>query len=224
MANKHTKRKNLIIQGSHPVGWCPKDQNPVSQHDTLGDVEPDFTEYILIKFKFGEYIIPTATLRPETIFGVTNLWVNPDIIYKKIIVNDEKWIVSQECAYKLEFLDKKITYEGEIKGSELIGKTVKIPHRNESILMLQASFVESETGTGMVMSVPAHAPFDYQALEDIKKTQESKLEEKINQITPISIIETEGYGENPAKEVIEKFNIADQNDPKLEEAYKGNLW
>lgn len=214
------KEKNLIIQGSHPVGWCPKDQNPVSQHDTLGDVEPDFTEYILIKFKFGEYIIPTATLRPETIFGVTNLWVNPDIIYKKIIVNDEKWIVSQECAYKLEFLDKKITYEGEIKGSELIGKTVKIPHRNESILMLQASFVESETGTGMVMSVPAHAPFDYQALEDIKKTQESKLEEKINQITPISIIETEGYGENPAKEVIEKFNIADQNDPKLEEATK----
>ena len=29
-----------IIQGSHPVGWCPKDQNPVSQHDTMGDVEP----------------------------------------------------------------------------------------------------------------------------------------------------------------------------------------
>lgn len=214
------KEKNLIIQGSHPVGWCPKDQNPVSQHDTLGDVEPDFTEYILIKFKFGEYIIPTATLRPETIFGVTNLWVNPDIIYKKILVNDEKWIVSKECAYKLEFLDKKITYEGEIKGSELIGNTVKVPHRNESILMLQASFVESETGTGIVMSVPAHAPFDYQALEDIKKIRDPKLEEKINQITPISIIETEGYGENPAKEVIEKFNITDQNDPKLEEATK----
>ncbi|MGI0097623.1 MAG: class I tRNA ligase family protein, partial [Nitrosopumilaceae archaeon] len=30
------KNKNLVIQGSHPVGWCPKDQNPVSQHDTLG--------------------------------------------------------------------------------------------------------------------------------------------------------------------------------------------
>ena len=214
------KEKNLIIQGSHPVGWCPKDQNPVSQHDTLGDVEPDFTEYILIKFKFGEYIIPTATLRPETIFGVTNLWINPDIVYKKIIVDNEKWIVSQECAYKLEFLDKKITYEGEIKGSELIGKTVKVPHRNELILMLQASFVESGTGTGMVMSVPAHAPFDYQALEDIKKLQDPKLEEKINEIIPISIIETEGYGENPAKEVIEKFNITNQNDPKLEEATK----
>lgn len=215
------REKNLIIQGSHPVGWCPKDQNPVSQHDTLGDVEPDFTEYILIKFKFDNYIIPTATLRPETIFGVVNLWINPEIIYKKVTVDDEKWIVSKECAYKMEFLDKKISYDGEIKGSELIGKTVTVPHRNESIVMLPASFVESETGTGVVMSVPAHAPFDYQALIDLKKSKiESSLASKIDVIKPICIIETDGYGENPAKEAVEKFGVVDQKDPKLEEATK----
>jgi len=170
------KEKNLIIQGSHPVGWCPNDQNPVSQHDTMGDVEPDFTEYILIKFKFGDYIIPTATLRPETLFGVTNLWVNPETTYKKVTVDGEKWIVSAECARKLEFLDKKITYDGEIPGSELIGREVIIPHRNEKIPILEASFVESQTGTGLVMSVPAHAPFDYQALVDFKKDQPQSSE------------------------------------------------
>lgn len=208
------KEKNLIIQGSHPVGWCPRDQNPVSQHDTLGDVEPDFTEYILIKFKFGEYIIPTATLRPETIFGVTNLWINPDTIYKKITVNGEKWIVSSECAHKLEFLDKEITYDDEVKGSDLVGKEVIIPHRNESIPMLEASFVESSTGTGLVMSVPAHAPFDYQALEDLKQ----KGHESASKIVPISIINTDGYGEFPAKEACQKFGIKNQDDPKLEDA------
>ena len=210
------KDKNLIIQGSHPVGWCPKDQNPVSQHDTLGDVEPDFTEYILIKFQFGDYIIPTATLRPETIFGVTNLWVNPETVYKKVTVDGEKWIVSAECARKLEFLDKKITYDGEISGSELIGQQVTVPHRNESIPILEASFVESQTGTGLVMSVPAHAPFDYQALVDFKKNQPQGSELQL--IKPISIIETQGYGEIPAKEVVERLGIKDQNDPKLEEA------
>ena len=215
------REKNLIIQGSHPVGWCPKDQNPVSQHDTQGDVEPDFTEYILIKFQFGDYIIPTATLRPETIFGVVNLWVNPDIVYKKITVNDEKWIVSSECAYKLEFLDKKITYDGEISGSDLIGQSVTVPHRNETIVMLPASFVESGTGTGMVMSVPAHAPFDYQALVDLKQAKlEPELASKINKIEPISIIETEGYGNIPAKEAVERFVVKNQNDPNLEEATK----
>jgi leucyl-tRNA synthetase len=208
------REKNLIIQGSHPVGWCPKDQNPVSQHDTLGDVEPDFTEYILIKFQFGDYIIPTATLRPETLFGVTNLWVNPKTVYKKITVDGQKWIVSGECARKLEFLDKKIVYDGEISGSELIGKEVIVPHRNESIPILEASFVESATGTGLVMSVPAHAPFDYQALEDLKKNGH-KIASKIK---PISIISTEGFGEFSAKDAVEKLGIKNQSDPKLEEA------
>ena len=210
------KEKNLIIQGNHPVGWCPRDQNPVSQHDTMGDVEPDFTEYILIKFKFDDYVIPTATLRPETIFGVTNLWVNPGTMYKKITVDGEKWIVSEECARKLEFLDKEITYDGEIAGSDLIGKNVTIPHLDKSIPMIQASFVESATGTGLVMSVPAHAPFDYQALVDFKKDQPLGSEYQL--IKPISIISTEGFGEFSAKEACEKFDIKNQDDPKLEEA------
>ncbi|MFI5416810.1 MAG: leucine--tRNA ligase [Nitrososphaerales archaeon] len=215
------RKKNLIIQGSHPVGWCPKDQNPVSQHDTLGDVEPDFTEYILIKFVHDDYIIPTATLRPETLFGVTNLWVNPDIVYKKIKVDGENWIVSAECAHKLEYLDKKVTYEGEIKGSELCGKKVRIPHRNDSAMMLPASFVESHTGTGIVMSVPAHAPFDYQALHDLKNSnKDSSLAGEIQKIEAISIIETDGYGNIPAKEAIDRLGIKDQNDSRLEEATK----
>ena len=88
------KENGKIIQGSHPVGWCPRDQNPVSQHDTMGDVEPKIDDKNhLVKFKFGEYIFPVTTLRPETIFGITNLWVNPNTIYKKIKADDEKWIV-----------------------------------------------------------------------------------------------------------------------------------
>ena len=54
------KKKGLIIQGSHPVGWCPRDQNPVSQHDTLGDVEPNFIEYTLVKFYLGNSICTTS--------------------------------------------------------------------------------------------------------------------------------------------------------------------
>jgi len=217
------KNKNLVIQGSHPVGWCPKDQNPVSQHDTLGDVEPAFTEYVLIKFRYDKYIIPTATLRPETIFGVTNLWTNPDVTYKIIDVEGENWIVSAECARKLEFMDKKVILISEIKGSALVGKKVKIPEKNEYVVILPARFVKSENGTGMVMSVPAHAPFDYQALEDIKKNPgsfEPEILNSIRAIKPISIIQTEGYGEIPAKEIIEKFKIDDQNSPHLEEATK----
>ncbi len=217
------KNKNLVIQGSHPVGWCPKDQNPVSQHDTLGDVEPSFTEYILVKFKYEKYIIPTATLRPETLFGVTNLWINPTVTYKIVDVDGERWIVSTECARKLEFLNKKVVLVDEIKGIELVGKKVKVPERREEVIILPASFVKSENGTGIVMSVPAHAPFDYQALEDIKKDGKNVEQNLLNfakSIKPISIIQTDGYGEIPAKEVTEKFKVENQNSPSLEDATK----
>jgi leucyl-tRNA synthetase len=215
------KEKNLIIQGTHPVGWCPKDQNPVSQHDTQGDVEPGFTEYTIIKFKYDKYIIPTATLRPETIFGVTNIWINPEFVYEIIRVDNEEWIVTSECARKLEFHNKIITRLDKISGKDLIGKKVQVPERNDQVLILPATFVKSENGTGIVMSVPAHAPFDYQALEDLKReiTKYSNPSE-IQNIKAIPIITTEGYGEIPAQDVIIRLQIENQNSPKLEEATK----
>jgi len=212
------------VQGSHPVGWCPKDQNPVSQHDTLGDVEPDFTEYIVIKFDLNGVKIPVATLRPETLFGVTNIWINPQVTYQKIKVDDEIWITSPECARKLGFLGKKIEVIEDILGSDFVGQSAKAPHSSDSVLILPASFVKSDNGTGIVMSVPAHAPFDYQALLDSKsgknKSINSDLLKNIQNIEPISMINTEGLGNIPAKDIVEKMGISHQDDPKLEEATK----
>ncbi|NND86617.1 MAG: leucine--tRNA ligase [Nitrosopumilus sp.] len=208
------KEKGRIIQGSHPVGWCPVDQNPVSQHDTMGDVEPKIDDKnFLVKFKFEDFVFPITTLRPETIFGVTNLWVNPNIIYKKIKADGENWIVSEECSKKLEFFEKEISIVGDIAGSELIGKYVK-SFDGEEFPILEADFVEPGMGTGLVMSVPAHAPKDYQALMDLK----AKNHELASKIEPIPIITTEGYGEIPTKEICEKLGVADQSDQKLEEA------
>ena len=102
--------KGLITRGSHPVGWCPRDGNPVGQHDTMGDVEPDIGEYTLVKFELNGYKLPTATLRPETIFGVTNIWINPDEVYAKARVNDEPWIVSRDSLKKFEHLGMHVEF------------------------------------------------------------------------------------------------------------------
>ena len=201
------------------MGWCPKDQNPVSQHDTLGDLEPEFTEYVLIKFKMGDYVIPTATLRPETIFGVVNLWINPDVTYAKITLDGHRWITSQECAAKLEFLDHDIIIHDTVSGSELIGCTVTTPQGTE-VPILPATFVDQETGTGIVMSVPAHAPFDLQALYDTQASSDPKLAATATKIVPISIITTDGYGENPARDGLTEMGISDQSDPRIDEITK----
>ena len=210
------KENGRIIQGSHPVGWCPADQNPVSQHDTMGDVEPKIDDKnFLVKFSFGKFIFPITTLRPETIFGVTNLWVNPNTIYKKVTVDNETWIVSEKCAKKIEFFEKEVKIVGDIPGNEIIGKYATNHNRRE-IPILPAEFVEPGMGTGLVMSVPAHAPKDYQALMDLK----AKNHELAVKIEPIPIIVTEGYGKFPAKDICEKLGVSSQSDEKLEEATK----
>ena len=220
---RNLKKKGLIVQGSHPVGWCPQDQNPVSQHDTVGDIEPDLIEYVLVKFKFeDQYVVPTATLRPETIFGVTNLWINPDIKYVIAQVNNEKWIITKEAAKKMEFLNASVTLISEINGSDLIGKSVFDEKRKQQVPIFPASFVDPNNGTGIVMSVPAHAPYDYQALVDLRKDDNTLRKYNMTgNVVPIKIIQTEAYPSNEssaAEIIVTSYSIRDQNDPKLEEA------
>jgi leucyl-tRNA synthetase len=233
------RKKGLIVQGSHPVGWCPNDQNPVSQHDTIGDVEPSFNEYTVIKFRLNDgYIIPTATLRPETIYGATNLWVNPNIEYVRIYLRDkdERWIVSNEAAIKLRFLGHQVTIESHVLGKEMIGTLAKNPVTHASLPIYPASFVDADSGTGFVMSVPAHAPYDYQALEDLKNNISIQKEFGIKFVVkPITVIESDDYSGVdviPSKQVINKFNIQDQTDTEIEKAtnelyshefYKGKM-
>ena len=220
---RNLKKNGLIVQGSHPVGWCPQDQNPVSQHDTVGDIEPDLIEYVLVKFKFeDQYVVPTATLRPETIFGVTNLWINPDIKYVIAQVNNEKWIITKEAARKMEFLNASVTLISEINGSDLIGKSVFDEKRKQQVPIFPASFVDPNNGTGIVMSVPAHAPYDYQALVDLRKDDNTLRKYNITgNVVPIKIIQTDAYPSNEssaAETIVTSYSIIDQNDPKLEEA------
>lgn len=220
---RNLRKKGLIVQGSHPVGWCPQDQNPVSQHDTIGDIEPELIEYVLVKFKFEEqYVIPTATLRPETIFGVTNLWINPNIKYVIALVNNEKWIITKDAAKKLEFLNLNVSIISEIHGSDLIGKSVFDQLRKRHIPIFPASFVDPNNGTGIVMSVPAHSPYDYQALIDLRKDSVTltKYDMTVN-IVPITVIHTDTFpsiGLSPAEFIVTSYSITNQNDPKLEEA------
>lgn len=226
------KKKGLIVQGSHPVGWCPRDQNPVSQHDTMGDVEPDFNEYTLVKFRYKDFVIPAATLRPETVFGVTNMWVNPDAEYVEATVDSERWVVSREAARKLEFLNHAVSIKRTVRGAEMVGWQVTNPLNNARVPVYPASFVEAAGGTGIVMSVPAHAPYDYQALEDLKGDRSTQKKFNIAVTAePVKIIESEGYSSIPAAEAIKKA-VPTEKEDRLEKAtsdlyshefYKGRM-
>lgn len=76
------------------------------------------------------------------------------------------------------------------------------------------------------MSVPGHAPYDYAALENLKRLSASQLKEyglkpeDVADLKPISIIAVPSYSGCPAVDVIKKMGITNQKDPRLEEATK----
>ncbi|MFA4640374.1 leucine--tRNA ligase [Pyrococcus kukulkanii] len=228
------KEKGYIVKGSHRVRWDPVVGTPLGDHDLVDGEDVPILDYVIIKFELkenGETVyLPAATLRPETVYGVTNMWINPEATYVKAKVKRgdkvETWIVSKEAAYKLSFQDREIEVIEEFKGEKLVGKYVRNPVTSDEVIILPAEFVDPDNATGVVMSVPAHAPFDHVALEDLKRETEILLKYDIDprvveDITYISLIKLEGYGEFPAVEEVQKLGIKSQKDKeKLEQATK----
>lgn len=220
------REKGYVKKGTHPVVWCPKCKSPTGDHDRqVGEgVTPE--EYTLIKYRLDDgTVLPAATFRPETVYGVTNMWINPEAAYVEAQVDTEKWIISREAAEKLKEQGKTIRVKRALKGRELVGKTFKNPVTEEKFLILPGWFVDPKQATGVVYSVPAHAPYDWLALKDLREKPDVLKEfclnpEVVKRIEPISLIKVEGFGEYPAVEISEQMGISDQHDPKADEATK----
>jgi len=212
-------KNNLLTKKPHYAPFCPN-CGPVAVDKSETDISKggsaEIQEFTVIKFKMKDgSIIPAATLRPETIYGVTNMWINPETIYETAEIKGEKWILSKEALEKLSYqLGEVKPLNKKIKGKELIGKKCVVPVIDREIPILSGVFADPTVATGMVMSVPAHAPYDWIALV-----------ESNSDIEPITIIDVKGFGTNPAKEACEKLDVETQTeieklDQATEEVYK----
>lgn len=220
------KEKGLIAKGEHPVVWCPKELKVVGDHDRPDEyagISP--VDAVIIKFKMRDgAVIPTLTFRPETVFGVTNIWVNPEATYVIVDVEGETWVMSEHAARELSDQNHEVIVKGVVESRELIGKTVVSPVDGRELPILPAFFVDPELGTGIVMSVPAHAPYDYVALRDLQGSPEVAARYGLDwgvvrSIRPIQLIRVEGYSELPARDAVEARGVRSQDDRvELEEA------
>jgi leucyl-tRNA synthetase len=213
-----------ITKGAYPVLYCTACNNAVGEDDLLAGEDAKVAEFIAIKFPYEDGYLVAATLRPETVYGVTNLWVNPHSSYVKLKVGEEHWYVAEPAVHKLELQGHKATRVADVPGRTLVGKTCKSPVEDRDLLILPADFVDPNNATGVVYSVPSHAPFDWIALRDLQQDLASLREHglkpaTVKAIQPISIISVEGYGAHPAIELVDKMKIKNQKETeKLEEA------
>jgi leucyl-tRNA synthetase len=220
------KEKGLVGLGEHPVIWCTKCNSPIGDHARLEGEGETPQEFTLLKFEFGNEYIVAASLRPETVYGQTNMWVDPGLEYVRAKVDDEIWIMSTQCAEKLSHQNKSVEILNTVKGKELIGKYCIAPGIEREIIILPSGFCDPDKGTGLVTSVPSDAPDDWMGLYDLQRDPELCAQygldmEEIRTVEPIAIIKSKGWGDFPAVEICEKMQVENQYDrEKLEKAKK----
>ena len=219
----HLRELGYVVQGTHPVVWCPFDKSPTGDHDRMEGEGVSPEEFNLIKFHLGEFALVAATLRPETIYGATNVWVNPDAEYSEARVDGELWVVSSAALTKLSEQKHEVVPVRSFRGADLVGRFAMAPLTGKSLPVLPGKFVDDSLATGVVYSVPAHAPYDLMALRDI---QDGRIEvgrqakELADKISPIAILTVKGYSRFPADDAVKRLGISSSMDGKLDSATK----
>ncbi|MCI4346915.1 MAG: class I tRNA ligase family protein, partial [Thermoplasmata archaeon] len=170
--------RGALREGPYLASVCPV-CGPVSvdpsETDLASGGDAEAVRYTAIPFPLedgGELL--AATLRPETVYGVTNLWIPPR---EPLVVwhhGPRNFLVSRDAGGRL--VEQHGGHVGrEVPTTELVGRTVKVPFTNLEVPVLASRVVDPNRGTGVVMSVPAHAPADWLALEELTEEERRRI-------------------------------------------------
>ena len=223
------KAKGRVVKGRHPVVWCPKENAPCGDHSRIKGEGETPQEFVLLKLAFEDGFLIAATLRPETVYGQTNLWAKADEDYVKARVSRtgkkaEVWYISRQCSRKLKEQEYTVEIIGTVRGKEMLGKRCTAPVANREIPILPSLFCDPDRGSGFVTSVPSDSPDDWIALQDLQRDKELCNRLGIDQklalaLRPIPIILSDDLGDMPAQKICEQLGVKSQQErEKLEEA------
>ena len=207
---------DYLRKGSFPVVWCPERETVVGDHDRVSGEGETPQEYCLLKFRGDAGTLVAATLRPETVFGQTNLWVDGSGTYARARVDGEVWVCSLQMPAKLRLQGHEVEELGTIAGRELIGQRYAPPGIDHELIVLPADFCDAAIGSGIVTSVPSDAPDDWQGLADLQASAALCAKWGLDYQ---DIKEIEPLGTVPAPGLCRQMGVRDQHDrARLEEA------
>ncbi|KAH6649333.1 hypothetical protein F5144DRAFT_3189 [Chaetomium tenue] len=227
--------------GKRYTVYSPKDGQPCLDHDRASGEGVLVQEYIALKCKVMDwsaramevisssnnipssadvFMIP-ATLRPETMYGQTNLFVSPTITYGIFKISDTIFYLATDRSAR------NMVFQGifpdwgtvpkvmEIKGSDLVGSSVRTPlSARDVVYVIPMDTIKETKGTGLVTSVPSDSPDDHiMTLELFKKATHYGIDPQWVCQDSIPIIDTPEYGNLIAPTLVKKLKI---NSPKDE--------
>lgn len=172
------REAGALVQGEYYASVCPV-CGPVAVDPAETDLSSGGTAEVL-KYTTVPFALPdgrillTATLRPETVYGVTNLWLAPQEALVAWHHGSSVYLVARKGGERLvEQHGGRLGHE--VLAAELIGRTVRVPLRDLAVPVLESPLVDPGVGTGVVMSVPAHAPADAAGVAGLEATTRALL-------------------------------------------------
>jgi leucyl-tRNA synthetase len=171
-------RAGELVQAPHYASVCPV-CGPVSVDPSETDLSRGGTAewiiYTTLPFALpdGRYLL-AATLRPETVFGVSNVWLPASGHLATWHLGADRFLVSPVAARRL--VEQHGGHVGaEVPVDELLHASVRAPVTGAELPLLKSRLVDPNIGTGVVMSVPAHAPADWVAIQELAEHDRHRL-------------------------------------------------
>jgi leucyl-tRNA synthetase len=167
-----------LVQGTYYAPVCPV-CGPVavdpSETDLSSGGEAEVVRFTTVPFALEDgRVLLAATLRPETVYGVTNLWLAPGGTLVLWHRGASAYLVARKGAERL--VEQHGGHIGhEVPVASLVGRKVRVPLREVSVPVLLSPLVDPAVGTGVVMSVPAHAPADAVAIAELDPASRAEI-------------------------------------------------
>ncbi len=165
-------KKGLIYKDYKIVPQCPRSETVLSSHElALGYKETkDPSVFVMMKLedsdlsKEGDTFFLVWTTTPWTLISNVALAVGPDVEYVKVKTDDKYLVLAKE---RISVLKNDYEIIESYKGSDLAGQTYSQLFDYCSVdkigfYVVEADFVSTEDGSGIVHIAPAFGADDYE--------------------------------------------------------------
>ncbi len=183
------QRLGRLVQKPYYSPYCPR-SGPVSVDPSETDLSSggnaEMITYKLVPFRLDDgRILLAATLRPETVYGATNVWLPESGPLREWKWNGGTYLATPAGVAKL-LEQTGGEAGGDVAPSALAEQRVLAPLTGDALPLILSPIVDPSIGTGVVMSVPAHAPADWVALSTLPPDTRAKILPKVKEILALS--------------------------------------
>ena len=165
-----------VYKGKKPVHWCPTCKTALAEAEVKYEDHRSSSIYVRFKMvsEIGE-IFPGLRGKPVfVIIWTTTPWtipanlaiaLHPDFTYVAVDVGGEVYILAEGLLEEVmkKFGIKKYEVLEKFPGKKLEGFKCRHPFLDRDSLIIPASYVTLDTGTGCVHTAPGHGQEDYES-------------------------------------------------------------